>query len=284
MQGIAVAQVNIPPNTLRAYRNAVNTPIVICWHLNVLVVEPQYNQRLRTAKWKELKKLNPGESATYLIVGEEVSGDAGNFHFFRYLIKEGEPRLDPPGYKVLGKIKIERSRYSINLAELPPLSPNDFEKYKKELKLDKLTYGDHLFVTKAINALKGNETIIDLLDSKARSVADGTVILTAKKEEATFHVFDVDTKQTDKTPYPKGEFVKSLGNTIWLHTKMPNGMEYTVIYAQLDDVDVSIGSFVKQSKTIGKWNKKRDITMWRVRGKQERFLQNEPYRVFPINP
>jgi hypothetical protein len=267
---------NIPPEKF-AQRNKVAIPQIFLWHFNLLVVEPKYYEELNAAKREKYDKLKLGETVTFLIIGEQV----GDTRFFKYLIKEGTPRLD--SYKVMGKVTISKSQYVLHLSKLPPLTNNDFDKFKKLINVSELTYDDHLFATEAINALHGKNSFIDLLDPIAHAISEGTIILIAKKDESAFQVFDIDTNKPDAKKYPKGEFVESMGNTVWLYSKI-NGREYTTIYSHLDNIQIDLGSKVKQAETIiGKWQKeKTNISIWRTHGKQQRFLRNNPYCILPV--
>ncbi|MDR0335966.1 MAG: M23 family metallopeptidase [Planctomycetaceae bacterium] len=269
-----------PPDNFAKASTISSLPQVLLWHFNLLVLAPEYYEELNAAKLEKYDKLKAGETVNFLIIGDQV-GDA---RFFKYLLQEGVPRLD--NYKVLGKVTISKPRYTSNVPMLPPLSKDDFGRVKKLVDMPELTYEDHLFATKAINALRGvrgKDIFIDLLDPTARAIADGTVILVARKGERNFQVFDIDTNKADIKKYSKGKFVESLGNTVWLYSKI-DGREYTTIYAHLDNLQTSLGAKVIQAETIiGKWqNEKQNISIWRTHGKQQRFLRNEPYCIMPI--
>jgi hypothetical protein len=267
---------SIPPENFARAKTIAVVPQVLFWHFNLLVVEPKYNKELNAAKRKEYDKLKIGETVTFSIIGDQVD----EARFFRYLLKEGESKLDT--YKVLGKVTISKPRYTSNLPMLLPPSKNDFDEIKKLVDMPELTYEDHIFATNAINALRGKDTFIDLLDPTARAIADGTVILVARKEDRDFRVFDIDTNKPDTKKYPKGKFVESLGNTVWLYSKIED-REYTTIYAHLDNFQTYLGSNVIKSETIGKWqHEKSTINIWRTHGRQQRFLRNEPYCIMPL--
>lgn len=297
----------VPPSNFAKGAAIVDAPDVILWHFKLFVIGPRNMKLFNEAVEKARKELKPGESAKYYVVGEYAAGTV----FFRYLEHTDRPVYRKVSERTIALIELGKARYILKPGPTSVLSKEAFGELKKHLKASPLTYADHCFGTEAMNALNGysvdagdTATALrlrtklewkDLLqdDLRARAVANGTVILVANANEDTYRVYNVDTKQLDKKAYPKGEYLKSLGNTVWLYTKTASGEEYTTVYANLDKIDAKLGQpTLRADSIIGQWktlaSPPLNWSVWRVHGPGQRFFLREngvakPYRVLPVS-
>ena len=293
----------VPPNNFDRGLAAGRAPLAVLWNLQ-LYIGYQNSQAYTNAVEKAKDALKPGETAHYGVIVRYAGGTT----LFQRLERIDEPTLKATEDKTLAVIKLSKSKYGIKVGPLPALSKEAFNEAKKSINAP-LTYADHCFATEALNAVNGysvNATDVagtlrllgqiklqDLTkeDLTARAVTDGTIILTAKADESTYRVFNIETGQLDAMTYPQGEFLKSLGNTVWLYTRTAEGAEYTTIYAHLDKVDAKPGQQTKRAESVlGKWKTLDSTTInleiWRVHGQQQRFFRDtgepKPYCVLPV--
>lgn len=294
----------VPPSNFDRGTALARAPGALLWNFQLFVVGPRNAKLFGEEVDKAKNELKPGETAKYYLVGEVV----GNTAIFRYLERVGRPVLRKGTERTIGIIELGKSRYALKPGPLWALSKDEFAELKKQLKDSQLTFADHCFGTEALNALNGYSVNAtdkvkalqllakvewkDLLeeDRRARAVADGTVILVAHANEDTYRVYDADMMQLDKKAYPKGEYVKSLGNTVWLYSKTASGEEYTTIYSNLGKIDVKLGQQTERAETVlGQWETLAtpavNWSIWRVHGPGQRFLRDvgtaKPYCVLP---
>lgn len=294
----------IPPSNFDRGTALARAPGALLWNFQIFVIGPRNAELFGEEVAKAKNELKTGETVKHYIVGEQ----AGSTVFFRYLERADRPVYRKATERTLGVIELSKARYALKPGPILVLSPEAFGEVKEQLKDSPLTYADHCFSTEAINALNGysvdaqdkekafrlmnNVDLKDLLaeDLQARAVANGTVILVAHANEDTYRVYSIDTQQPDKKAYPKGEYVKSLGNTVWLNSKTPSGEEYTTIYSNLDKIEVKLGQQTERADAvIGKWKtpgSSVNCSIWRVHGPNQRFLRDigdvTPYSVMPV--
>lgn len=296
----------VPPNRVPAWAAILDVPSEVMLYSQLLYIGPR-NARLLGEEIKKAEEaLKPGETAKYIVIVRYGGGTI----IFQRLERIDVDFLGTPDDKVLAIITLSRPKFGFKVGPIPALSKEAFGEVKKQLGDTPLTYADHCFCIEAINASNGhsidaNDTaktlrllgkleLRDLTkeDMNARASADGTVILATVANEPTYRVYIVESGQLDKTAYPKGEFLKSLGNTVWLYTKTDDGCEYVTIYANLDKVNAKPGDKTKRADTVlGQWKSLASPTLnwsvWRVHGPKQRFFREaggpKPYCILPLS-
>ena len=299
-QGVAF----LPPSQSEQVRNVGRAPKALLWNFQLFYVGP-HNARLFEQEVKKAEEsLKPGETVQFRVIARQV----GSILVFQRLERADIPVIKPVEDMTMALIELSKSQFAIKSGLLSALSKAEFDEVKRQLDNSPLTYADHCFGTEALNALNGYSVdatdiaaiqrlrgrleLQDLTkeDLAARAVAEGVVILIAEAAADTYRVFNIETGQVDRTAYPKGEFIKSLGGTVWLYTKRADGTEYTTIYANLDKIAVEPGRRTNRSETVlGQWktfsSPTLNLSIWRVHGAEQRFLREtgepKPYCVLP---
>lgn len=261
-------------------------PGVILWHLKVFHFLPKNWEAFNQEIEQKRAALQPGETKSFDVLMRTVNREPLVFHG---LIEAGKPFLGE-NLVVVSTINVSRARYVL-ASRLEPFKEPDFLRFKAAAgaPASHVTYEDHVFTMSALNALNTlsgtrGTSFVDLLDRTARSGADGTVILTATGDATDYSVFDIDLGRTSQ--HPKGQHLKKMGNTVWLHSRLADGREYVLVYSHLNQFEAVAGKKVKVSSELGQFADPQErlaaVEIWKVQGTQQRFLRSGAKRVFPL--
>lgn len=296
----------IPPSNFDRGTALARAPGALLWNFQLFYIGPRNARLFEEAVKKAKESLKPGETVHYRVIVRY----AGSTVIFQRIERDDIPTISVPEDKVLAVIELTKMKFGFRSRPLFPLSKEAFAEVKKQLGDSPLTYEDHCFVTDAINALNEHEPIdvrtyedgqklsprlerqdLTKEDLTAWAVGQGVVILVAKADESTYRVYDTETDKIDGMAYTKGEFLKSLGNTVWLWSRSRDGAEYVTIYSNLDTIKAKLGQYTIPARIdIGQWKRSTsralNWSIWRVHGPEQRFLREigepKPYCVVPI--
>ena len=79
----------------------------------------------------------------------------------------------------------------------------------------------------------------------------------------------------------------SSGNSVWILTKFPDGLEYTIVYRQMSKKsNLACGAEIKAGSVLGEFSNEHGarLEVWRVSGPDQYFLRGGAKRVAPLAP